>query len=507
MSDQRIPYTIQNSATGETQERHFRKPSYKLVCPYCGGRNERYRESYQAHVAALARSYIAREATARDVTLCLDADAAAASDLSGEASVSVWFQKLWPRLRKRLIRADEEAKYLGSASAKLSDGRYHFHLVLFSVLPVWTLRKLFHGDPGLNVYVKSANGDETDERFAVRRSAYAWDNAKRGAERYIGNSERKGYQFVASHGMGYHSEPAKKRRLEAVKRRTASPSEPISEPVSESASKPNDDAASGREISREFSREAAREFSREANGEYASGDDSEDDSPDPSSVLIEHNGQSEEHDGQRCQSEEQNSPSTAPNHSKGGQSNPRGSPNDTASAASGREEPTAPPVKYGQHGRSVHVRSRSEAIKRVRSVLSRRMGDHVHVDGVGACRLLQIGVQKLEGCDLAATVHPPGSDTTVTVPWPKLRYEHPPMIRKSLLPQPTNHQDMSSQQRNRDQQKEDRGSEHEEEVERFMSAARYSTVTIEQPDGTQIRTRKDHETGEVEETVIPPEDQ
>ena len=472
MDGQRIPYTIQNSATGEVEEKHFRKPSYQLVCPHCGGRNERFRDSYQAHVASLARSYSARETTVRDVTLCLDTDAAAASDLSGEASVSVWFEKLWPRLRKRLIRADEKAKYLGSASAKLSDGRYHFHVVLFTVLPIWKLRKLFHGDPGLNVYVKSANGDETDEQFATRRAAYAWDNAKRGAEKYAGNSECKGYQFVASHGVGYHSAPAKKRRLEAVKRRAASTSK----------------------ASREASREAA----------------SADDTQDPSSVLVAHNGQTGREGERQGQREEQNRMSAAPDHSTDEQSTPRGSPNDTASAASGREEPTAPPVKYGKYGKSMHVRSQSEAMKRVRDVLGRRMGDAVHVDGIGSCRLLQIGVQKVEGCRLAATVHPSGSDTTVTVAWPKLRYEHPPMIRKSLLPQPTRHQDMSSQQRNSEQQDEQqsksRGSEHAEAIDRFVSAARYSTVTIEQPDGTQIRTRKDHETGEVEETVIPPKD-
>ena len=48
--------------------------------------------------------------------------------------------------------------------------------------------------------------------------------------------------------------------------------------------------------------------------------------------------------------------------------------------------------------------------------------------------------------------------------------------------------------------------EHADAVERFLAAARYSTVTVEQADGTRIRTRKDHETGEVEKTVLPPED-
>ena len=444
----RITYTDTNAATGETEQRSFRKPSHQLVCPHCGKHNERYRTRFTAHVASIARTYEAHKGVVWDVSLCLDTNAANASDIGTEASVAVWFQHLWPRLRKRLKRADENAKYIGTASAQLSNGRYHFHLVVFSTLPGNRIRELLHKDPGLDAYVQPPRANESNEQFAARRAAYAWDNAARAARACLDRDVR-GYRFTASTGIGYHSASAKAKRLEAVRT-----------------------------------------------------------SQDRTSALVGERGQSEEQQGQRGQSEEQNSPSTAPDRppeARGSPPEARGSPPESsASTEPNADEPKTSPVKYGRGGRSVRVSSHSKAIDRVRAVLTRYVGQRVRVDGAGLCRLLSVGVQRVEGCRLAATVHPVDAETTTAVPWTTIRCQHPPVIR-TVSPQPPTRtpKPMSSANEHNEQANED---EHADAVERFLAAARYSTVTVEQADGTRIRTRKDHETGEVEKTVLPPKD-
>jgi hypothetical protein len=54
----------------------------------------------------------------------------------------------------------------------------------------------------------------------------------------------------------------------------------------------------------------------------------------------------------------------------------------------------------------------------------------------------------------------------------------------------------------REQERADGG--RPDAVERFDAVARFSTVTVEMPDGRRQVTRTDHATGEVEVTVKPP---
>ena len=439
-----ITYTDTNTATGETEQKSFRKPSKKLICPHCGGRNSRYRNSYIAHVASIARTHEARKGIVWDVSLCLDAEAVSASEVGREASVSVWFQHLWPRLRKRLVRADENVKYIGTASAQLSNGRYHFHLVVFSTLPGYRIRELLHKDPGVDCYVQCPAANESNEEFAARRSAYAWDNAARAARACLDRDVR-GYRFTASQGVGYSSASAKARRLKAVR--------------ASGASRPNSERNT--------------------------------------SALIDEHGQTEKQKSVQGQRDEQNSPLAAPDRPPEARGSP---PESSASTEPNAEEPKASPVKYGRSGRSVRVSDHNEALSRVRAVLSGYVGRTVHVWEIGPCRVLSVGVQRVEGCRLAVTVHPVDAETTTAVPWTEVRCTCPPIIR-TVSPQPPT---QTANPMSKNEQNEQPENEHADAVERFLAAARYSTVTVEQEDGTRIRTRKDHETGEVTETVLPP---
>lgn len=456
----RITYTDTNSATGETEQKSFRKPSRKLVCPHCGGHNEKYRRSYTAHVASIARSYRTQRGAHKgivwDVSLCLDADAVTASEVGEEASVAVWFRYLWPRLRKRLKRADPNATYIGTASAQLSNGRYHFHLVVFTTLPGYRIRELLHRDPGVNCYVQCPGANESNEQFAARRAAYAWDNAARAARSAL-DSDARGYRFTASQGIGYTSASAKEKRLEAFQQSVI----------------------------------AAQEGDPQRNA---------------SSALVEERGQNEVERSQRGHDTRGNSKQWAPDRPPSTRKPPPGS---DASPVPDREEPTAPPVKYGEDGHPVRVSSHRAAVDRVRVVLMRYVGQSVHVWGRGACRVLSVGVQRVEGCELAITVHPKDTDRTVAVPWTEIRCQHPPIIR-TVSPQPptSTPKPMSNATEHNAAEHNEKGNqdEHADDIERFLAAARYSTVTVEQPDGTRVKTRKDHKTGEVTETVLPPKE-
>jgi hypothetical protein len=54
------------------------------------------------------------------------------------------------------------------------------------------------------------------------------------------------------------------------------------------------------------------------------------------------------------------------------------------------------------------------------------------------------------------------------------------------------------------EREQERTGDERDAVERFDAVARFSTVTVEMPDGRRRVTRTDHVTGEVEVTIKPP---
>jgi len=146
------------------------------------------------------------------VTVTLKRDPADRAGIDGEESYKVWTGSgaPWTRARRALRRRDGNAVYMGTLSARPSDGRYHLHVLILTRRSVADVEKVFHV-AGLDAYVQSPAANESAERFAAKKAAYAFDNAAHGPSA----------RFVASrgHGEGYDSQAAVKRRREAVQRK------------------------------------------------------------------------------------------------------------------------------------------------------------------------------------------------------------------------------------------------------------------------------------------------
>jgi len=204
-----------NLHTGAVETESFERMSRRPRCPNCGGRNAQYRRSYTAHAADLARRLGARKCDVYAVTVTLDAKAVERAGLDGEATYKVWTGDgaPWSRARRAVKRRDAAALYLGTLSARPSDGTYHLHIVLVTRLSVADLREAFHV-AGLDAYVQTPKPNESAEGFTARKAAYAFDNAAHGPSA----------RFVSSrgNGAGYDSETAVRRRREAAKAREES---------------------------------------------------------------------------------------------------------------------------------------------------------------------------------------------------------------------------------------------------------------------------------------------
>jgi hypothetical protein len=201
--------------TGQAADQSFTRMSRRPRCPICGGVNVQYRRSYVAHVAALVRRLNARRCDVYALSVTLDTEAARAADLDTSGSYRVWTGTggPWSRARRAIRRRDPDAVYVGTLSARQSDGQYHFHGVVVSEsLDVADLREAAHV-AGLDVYVQQPAATESAEHFGARKAGYAYENAARPADGPP--------RFVSSrgHGEGYDSEEAKRRRREAVERR------------------------------------------------------------------------------------------------------------------------------------------------------------------------------------------------------------------------------------------------------------------------------------------------
>ncbi len=195
--------------SGAVEVESFERMSRRPKCPNCGGRNVQYRNSYTAHAADLARRLGARRCDAYAVTVTLDAEAVERAGLDGETTYKVWTGDgaPWSRARRALKRRDGGAVYLGTLSARPSDGVYHLHIVLVTTLRTADVREAFHV-AGLDAYVQSPRPNESAEGFAARKAAYAFDNAAHGPSARFVSSRGK--------GAGYDSETAVQRRRNAV---------------------------------------------------------------------------------------------------------------------------------------------------------------------------------------------------------------------------------------------------------------------------------------------------
>jgi hypothetical protein len=193
--------------TGEAES--FERMSRRARCPNCGGVNVQYRRSYTAHAAEVAREK-GRTRRAYFVTLVLDCDAADRAGIDGDASYQVLTgdRGVWTRSRRAVKRRDGEAVYLGTLSARPSDGRWHAHVLVLTSLRRDELREAFHVT-GADAYVSTPDG-EAHEQFGARKGAYAFDNAARSPSA----------RFISSRGdgVGYDSEAAVARRREAAQK-------------------------------------------------------------------------------------------------------------------------------------------------------------------------------------------------------------------------------------------------------------------------------------------------
>lgn len=194
--------------TGEVKS--FERMSRKKRCPNCGGWNLQYRRSYTAHVADVVN----RVAGTRNVYalhITLDAETVRALGIAPEATYEIWTDGgPWTRARRNIGKRDDHFRWMGSLSARPSDGLYHLHLVIVTRLSVPHLREALHVS-GLNSYLQAFGRSETadsKQEFAAMWAAYAFDNAARGASaRFV--ASRKG-------GEGYNSTAARERREAAV---------------------------------------------------------------------------------------------------------------------------------------------------------------------------------------------------------------------------------------------------------------------------------------------------
>lgn len=195
--------------SGAVEVESFERMSRRPKCPNCGGRNVQYRRSYTAHAADLARRLGARRCDAYAVTVTLDTEAVERAGLDGEETYKVWTGDgaPWSRARRALRRRDSEAVYLGTLSARPSDGVYHLHIVLVTTLRTADVREAFHV-AGLDAYIQSPRANESAEGFTARKAAYAFDNAAHGPSARFVSSRGK--------GAGYDSETAVQRRRNAV---------------------------------------------------------------------------------------------------------------------------------------------------------------------------------------------------------------------------------------------------------------------------------------------------
>jgi len=436
-----VPITHERTdpRTGLTVDKSFEKMSRRTRCPNCGGKNLLYRASFVAHVADLIRRAGVRREHVRLVHCTLDratADIAGVDGWDDSYKVLTGDGGAWTLAIRRVRRSDGAVAYIGTLSARISDGRAHVHALVITSLTAHELQECMHVK-GLDVVVQTPAPTESAEKFAANAAAYAYDNhAASGSAR-----------FIASRGAGYDSAEAKERRqLHAMANAAASGDGALGDGV------PIGDGV-GIEVDND---ESTLDGAVESAGERA---------------------------GERR--------------------------NDGASLLHYPKDGRAPPVACGSEVVSTVTSYRQT----VRRALSRRMGSYVHVKREGACMLLRVYEASADAAYLQCEVAIGGTDVR-WVPWHRIDAAHVPLIETRTLPysprnamptdEPTDAME-ATQEATQTAQPTD-PAQSDDPVERFNAAARTSKVTTRLPDGRRRVSVKDHETGEVTESILPPDE-
>ena len=208
-----VTHEAVNTETGEITTQSFTRPCRRTRCPVCGALNEPYKYSYGQHAADVVREIGAHPSEVKFLSVSL------LKEWADEAGIGGWedsYQVLtgdggpWSKALRRLRDRDPQLVFLGTISARPSDGRAHAHLVVVSRLSIDQIREAVIRFP-LDGHVKTPAPTDSAQKFAANCAEYAFEN----------HAEAPSARFTASrgHGEGYNSEVAKRRRREAVERK------------------------------------------------------------------------------------------------------------------------------------------------------------------------------------------------------------------------------------------------------------------------------------------------
>ena len=337
--------TATDTHTGEVET--VERQSRALVCPRCGGYNEKLRRRRVAHVAAWIRRHTVHKSALKFVTVAVhDVTSEVLDGYKESYQFMTGPRGAYTNALKRLrYRAPGQLDYTGVVAARPSNEQAHFHLLVISDLSTDALHEALHGR-GLDVDVKTPSPTDSADDFAACMAHYCVVNAVR-AE-VVGGT----FRFVASRnrGLGYHSKAATDRRKAYAERRAERGAERRAKPrnvqpsTTSSTSSPGDKPGAADSI--------ASKTEKQNNGRTESGQNRED------------NG----HSGQSL-----------------------------------HQRP--PPIQ----GEGKIYATKQTAKAAIRRLLSKRRGTLVHVDGHGAARLLQwlrlsAVVVHVEGEERARTV-------------------------------------------------------------------------------------------------------
>jgi len=172
-------------------------------------------------------------------------------------------------------------------------------------------------------------------------------------------------------------------------------------------------------------------------------------------------------------------------------------------------ESGANPISYPKDGRAPPVECGGEGVESVqayrqavRRALSRRIGSFVSVNGVGAALLLRAYEAPAETGYMQCEVAIGGTDVQ-WVAWRRIEAVSVPLLhrRSTRKDAPRVAHNVSTNDDNAMS-----NNSQPSPLERFNAVARTSKVTTRLPDGRRKVSVKDHETGEVKVSILPPDE-
>ena len=222
--------TLTDTHSAEVQA--VERQSRAVVCPNCGGYNDRLRRRYTAHICSLVRRQGVHKSQLKFVTVALEKRAVKAANLSGYGQshrILTGDRGAHTLLIKRLrYHTDGELWYYGFMGARPSDHLAHSHLLCNSDLSAQRLQEIAHVR-GLDVDVKTPRATDSADDFAGCVADYCFDNAVR-AELSDGS-----HTFTASNGIGYYSEAARAYRKAYVEKQKQKRNDRAAQPPEQSS--------------------------------------------------------------------------------------------------------------------------------------------------------------------------------------------------------------------------------------------------------------------------------